>query len=138
MRLEKLFGTLYLKLVIPIQRGTHDNISIEQLRPQEHRVNCKEAAERVSREDAIGMDSVLALDIRNQFRLYELEEFIRAAARGKRLHSAARNWHRSVGRREVARAVCVRDADDNHLRDARVACKEGDGRDGVTHLRLAV
>src|SRR3954462_3045106 len=87
-------------------------------------------------EHTVGLRAGLRLDERYQLGLDELEKLVGAAARREaRVRVAGLVYAR---RREVARAVCVGDADDNHLGHACVAREEGDRAARVLYVRVAV
>src|SRR6476646_8422711 len=91
---EKLFRAFQSRLICPLQRGADGDIRIEKLRTRNQRVNREEPAKRVAGKDAIRLDAVALLNLRNQFRLDKLQKIIGTAG-GRKL---SRVWPSALRR----------------------------------------
>jgi hypothetical protein len=100
-------------------------------------MNGHQAAEGVSRENAIARGAVALLDLRDQFGLDKVEEAVAAATSGIS-ESAIRRLLVRVAGGEVASAVGVGDAHNDERRHAVVLYQKVDGAADLVDMRGAV
>src|SRR5215213_1689985 len=91
----------------------------------------------MSGEDAIRLNPVLLLNLGNKLRLKEFQKIVCTTARWKS-QLAGGVFIGGLRRRQVSRAVSVRDADYNQIRDTTVLSKEFNGARRVAHVSIAV
>ena len=96
---EEFVGAAEEIAIVPLQARADRDPGVEQLRPGEKRVQCKEAAEGMTGEDAELLSAIARLDGRDQLLLEEIEKAIGAAGLAGPV--------RDLRRREIARAVRV-------------------------------
>src|SRR6185295_3927310 len=88
-------------------------------------------------EDAIRLRSIFLLDLGDELSLEELQEVVRTAA-GWKLQLTGCVLVARLHGRQIARAISVRDADHDQIRDATIPGKELDGGGGVAHVSVTV
>src|SRR5215203_5594503 len=117
--LQKVFRAFQRFTVLPLQRRTNRNVRIEESRFANHCVDCEHASERMSRENAIRLNAILFLNLRNQLSLKELQKVIRSTT-GRKLQLARRVFVGGLHRRKVPSTISVRDANYDQIRDTSI------------------
>src|SRR4026208_2028680 len=77
--LQKIFGAFQRLRILPLQRRANCDIRIEEAGLGNHRVDSKQSAQRMARKNAIRLNSILLLDLGNEFSLEELQKIVGAA-----------------------------------------------------------
>src|SRR6185503_9080287 len=97
-------------------------------------MHCEQTAKRVTSQDAIWLHAVVLLNLRYQFRLDELQEIIGSSGR-RELSSV---WSGALRWGQVAGAVGVGNANQDHVRDAPAPYQKIYRAGGVGEVRIAV